>query len=137
MIPSTLARDCSRDVTHILNYVFAVLPDNSTLTFPWNGCYRINGTLRISGKNGLTVDGRNSSFKAMTDGSELPAREARTRAQFLVHKSSNVTIKYVKAYGANIYAGLNDLALPVGSLIGASLIGFALAVVALRHTVKE
>jgi ABC-2 type transport system permease protein len=45
----------------------------------------------------------------------------------------------VEAYNGLLWrdAGLNDLALPVGSLVGASLISFALAVVALRHTVKE
>lgn len=44
----------------------------------------------------------------------------------------------VEAYNGLLWrdAGLNDLALPVGSLVGASIISFTLAVVALRHTVK-
>jgi hypothetical protein len=106
----SLPRDCSRDVTNALNYVFSLIPENSTLSFPANSCYRVNGTLKISGKRGLTVDGRNSRFVAMTDGRELPAREARTRDQFLVYKSTGITIKNAIAQGANIYAGLNDKA---------------------------
>jgi hypothetical protein len=109
-IPSTVARDCSVDVTAVLNSLIGTLPDNSTLSFPANGCYQIDGTIRISGKHGLTLNGNNSSFRAMTSGAELPAKQARTRDLFLVINSTNVTITNAIAYGANPYAGLSDSA---------------------------
>jgi hypothetical protein len=109
-IPTTVARDCSVDVTTVLNSAIAALPDNAMLTFPANGCYQIDGTITISGKHGLTVNGNNSSFRAMTSGAELPAKQARTRDQFLVINSSNITIANAIAYGANPYAGLSDRA---------------------------
>jgi hypothetical protein len=109
-VPTTIAHDCSRDVTAALNGIIASLPSNSTLKFAANGCYRIDGTIRISGEHGLTIDGGNSHFRAMTDGSELPAKEARTRDQFIVINSSNITIKNAIAYGANPHAGMSDSA---------------------------
>jgi hypothetical protein len=109
-VPKTVTRDCSRDVTSALNSRIASLPEKSTLTFPANGCYRIDGTIAISDKHSLTIDGGNSRFKAMTDGSALPPKEARTRDQFLVRRSSNITIKNAIAYGANPHAGSDDRA---------------------------
>ncbi len=109
-MPTSVTRDCSRDVTAVLNYVIGYLPDNSILKFPANGCYRIDGTIRISGKHGLTLDGGNSRFRAMTNGSELPAKEARTRDQFIVMNSSNVTIENASAVGDNPHAGMSDSA---------------------------
>jgi hypothetical protein len=97
-------------VTAALNFTIAALPNNATLKFPANGCYRIDGTIRISGKHALTIDGGNSRFKAMTDGSELPAKQARVRDQFIVINSSNITIKNAIVYGANAHAGLSESA---------------------------
>jgi hypothetical protein len=109
-VPTTVARDCSHDVTAVLNNVIAKLADNSKLTFPPNGCYQVDGTITISGKRGLTVDAGNSSFRAMTNGSELPPKQARTRDQFLIQNSTNVTITNAIAYGDNPHAGLSESA---------------------------
>ncbi len=110
VMPTTVPHDCSVDVTAILNYVIGALPDNTMLSFPANGCYQIDGTVRISGKHGLTLNANNSTFRAMTNGSELPAKQARTRDQFLVINSTNVTITNAIAYGDNPHAGLSDSA---------------------------
>jgi hypothetical protein len=106
----TSARDCSRDVTNILNAALARVPNNSNLALPANGCYRINGTITIRNKKNVTIDAHNSRFMAMTNGREFEDRVTRTRSQFRVIESTNITIKNAIVYGNNRYAGLNDLA---------------------------
>ncbi len=109
-VPTTVTRDCSRDVTGVLNQVIAKLPTNSLLKFPSNGCYQVDGTININNKHGLILDGGDSSFRAMTSGLALPRLEARSRDQFRVSGSNNVTIRNAVAYGANPHAGMGDAA---------------------------
>ena len=47
-VPTTIPRDCSRDVTAELNALVASAPDDATLQFPSQGCYQIDGTIDIS-----------------------------------------------------------------------------------------
>ena len=51
--PSSIAHDCSVDVTQPLLSWIASVPDNSTLSFASAGCYRIEGTLEIRGRDEL------------------------------------------------------------------------------------
>jgi hypothetical protein len=63
-VPSGIARDCSRDVTaEILSWIASV-PNGSTLTFGAGGCYRIEGTLELRGRSGLTFDGNGAAFRS-------------------------------------------------------------------------
>lgn len=110
-IPTSIAADCSRDVTAELTGWFASVPDNSTLTFAPNGCYRVDGTLAIVNRAGLTFEGNNSTFRAVTDGTELvnPTR-IRTRSMWNFAASRNLTVRNVTVIGANPHAGRGDLA---------------------------
>jgi IPT/TIG domain len=64
-IPATIAGDCSVDVTSpILNWIASV-PNGSTLSFDPSGCYRIEGTLEIQGRSGLTLEGNGALFRSL------------------------------------------------------------------------
>jgi hypothetical protein len=69
-IPAAIASDCSGDVTSsILNWIGSV-PNGSTLSFGQGACYRIEGTLQLQGRSGLTLEGNGAlfrSFSAPTD----------------------------------------------------------------------
>lgn len=110
-IPTSIAADCSRDVTGELAGWFASVPDHSTLTFVANGCYRVDGTLVVDRRTALTFEGNHSTFRAMTDGTELVnTRRIRTRNMWTFIRSHNLTIRNVVVVGANPHAGRGDLA---------------------------
>lgn len=110
-IPATIVADCSRDVTAELTDWFASVPDGSTLTFAADGCYRVDGTLVIDRRTGLTFEGNHATFRAMTDGSErLDPRRIRTRNLWTFTRSSNLTVRNVVVIGANPHAGRGELA---------------------------
>src|SRR5438874_13361168 len=66
--PGSIASDCSRDVTQQLLSWIASVPDHSTLSFASGGCYRIDGTLELTDRDGLTFEGNNATFRASTTG---------------------------------------------------------------------
>jgi hypothetical protein len=59
-VPSRVVHNCSRDVTRALTKFFASVPDGSTVRLPNNGCFRVDQTVTIQGKSGLTIEGRGS-----------------------------------------------------------------------------
>jgi len=63
-VPSSVPSGCSTDATsQILSWIASV-PNNSTLLFGANACYRIEGTLELRNRN-LTFDGNGSTFKSL------------------------------------------------------------------------
>jgi hypothetical protein len=63
-IPAAIVNDCSIDVTQsILSWIGSV-PDGSTLSFDAGACYRIEGTLQLQGRSGLTLDGNGAVFRS-------------------------------------------------------------------------
>ena len=63
-VPSTVAKDCSTDVTAQLLTWIASTPNGSTLQFAPGACYRIEGTLEMRGRSGLTFDGNGATFRS-------------------------------------------------------------------------
>jgi hypothetical protein len=113
--PAAVPADCSRDVTGELVAWMESVPDGSTIAFPAGGCYRVDGTLRLRFRNNLTIDGNGSTFKAFTDGRELPPSEARTRSMWAFWRGSNLTLRETIVVGANPRPGLHPEAY-VGAL---------------------
>lgn len=109
-VPATIAGDCSRDVTAELSAWIASVPNGSTLQFGTNACYRVDGTLKIQYRHGLTFEGNGATFRAFTSGRELPAGEARTRSMFNFWRGSNLTVRNTIVRGANPNAGTGDFA---------------------------
>jgi hypothetical protein len=96
--PLSIRSDCSRDVTADLLRWIASVPDNSTLTFNRGGCYRIDGSLRIQDRWGLTFQGNGARFKAGTDGDVA-------RRHFWFLGGGNLAIRNLVVVGANPHAG--------------------------------
>src|SRR5215203_5657903 len=63
LVPATLASNCSVDVTAALLKWIGSIPDNSILTFGAAKCYRIDGTVELSNRSGLILQGNGSTFK--------------------------------------------------------------------------
>jgi hypothetical protein len=109
-VPASIPSDCSRDVTAPLLAWIASVPDSSTLRFAPGGCYRVDRTLTIKFRNGLTLDGQGATFRAFTSGRELPPAQARTRSMFNFWRGSNITVRNTIVRGANPNAGMSDFA---------------------------
>ena len=109
--PAAIPADCSRDVTADLTAWFASVPDNSVLSFASNGCYRVDGTLVVAHRSGLTFEGNNATFRQVTDGSELlNYKKVRTRNVWTFATSTNLVVRDLTTVGANPHAGRGDLA---------------------------
>jgi hypothetical protein len=67
-VPTSVASDCSRDVTGQLRSWLRSLPAGSTAQLSPSGCYRVDGTIELQGRNGLAIDGRSATLRAMTEG---------------------------------------------------------------------
>ena len=102
-MPTTIAADCSRDVTHDLLHWIDGASDGSTLTFGKNACYRIDGTLLVDHRHDLTFDGNGATLKAGTDGD-------RDRVHLLFLGGGGITIRDLTVKGANAKAGPTDAA---------------------------
>jgi hypothetical protein len=100
-IPSSIAHNCSKDVTAKINAWIAAAPANATLTFVPNGCYRVDGKLLVRHKSGLTIDGKNATFRAYTSGRELPPSQARTRSMWNFWRGDRLTVRNIKVIGPN------------------------------------
>jgi hypothetical protein len=108
--PASIPADCSRDVTAALAAWIASVPDGWTLRFGANACYRVDRTLQVQNRHGLTLDGNGATFRAMTDGRELAPTQARARSMFNFWRGSDLTVRNVIVRGANPNAGTGDLA---------------------------
>lgn len=67
-VPASIVSDCSTDVTTALGHWIASVPNRSTLRLRRDGCYRIDGTLTVAGREHLTLDGRGATLQAKTPG---------------------------------------------------------------------
>jgi chitodextrinase len=67
-IPASIAADCSKDVTAELQSWINSVANGSTLVFGTGACYRLEGTLLMQGRSGLTFDGKGSTLRASTVG---------------------------------------------------------------------
>lgn len=100
--PVSIAKDCSVDVTAPLLTWIASVPDGSTLSFPSNGCYRIEGTLAIKGRANLVFDGNGATFRAFTAAGKV------RNHWWIGDGSRNITLRDMVIRGPNPHAGSND-----------------------------
>jgi hypothetical protein len=97
-VPSTIAADCTADVTKVLNAWMASVADGSTLRFAAGACYRVDGTLTLQDRHDLTLDGNGASFAA----SRVPPTSPKiTRQMWSVVGGSGITIRNMEARGTN------------------------------------
>lgn len=68
-IPDSIDATGTDDVTDDLLAFLVAQPNNSTINFPVDGIYRVEGTLKIDAKYNWTIEGNGSQIIATTDGS--------------------------------------------------------------------
>ncbi len=106
-VPGTVNDTCATDDTASLLAWFAQVPDGSTLQFGAGKCYRIEGTLELTGRNGLTFNGGGSTFRsldAMTTGSSTDDQ----RAMWRIDNSTGITMTNMTLWGAYTHGGTLD-----------------------------
>jgi hypothetical protein len=97
-VPASVASDCSADVTPALSKWISSVPDNSTLTLGKSACYQVDGSLAITNRRNLLLEGNGATLKATTRGT-------RTRIHFGIDNSENIIVRNLIVNGANLRAG--------------------------------
>lgn len=93
--PGGIAADCSTDVTDSLTRWVNSLPDGSSILFASNGCYLVNGSITVSNKAGLVIDGNGSTFKA----TRPVASPEMNRAQWHANYGRDLTFRNMTLVG--------------------------------------
>jgi hypothetical protein len=100
-IPASIAGDCSVDVTQpIVNWVASV-PNNSILSFGSDACYRLEGTLELEGRSGLTFDGNGATFRSFN-----PPTSHRSIWRLI--DSSSIVFRNMTLKGSYAKGGVHD-----------------------------
>lgn len=99
--PATIAANCSRPVDAEIRAWLATVPDNAVARFAANGCYGQDGTIMLSDRTALTVDGNGSTFQTLTTG-DIGRRNWRLEG------GSGITVKNMTVRGANPRAGITE-----------------------------
>ena len=115
--PSSISSDCSRDVSADINNWIKSVPNDSLLQFTANGCYKIEGSLALVERNGLTIQGQGATFKSETNGTTASQIEGhpdrlwpRQRAHWFIKNSSNIVLSHFNVDGPNADAGPTNAA---------------------------
>lgn len=99
-VPERIVDDCSRDVTRDLLAWFARVPNGGELHFQPGACYRIDGSLAVEDRWGLTFDGHGAVFWAKSDG-------GRDRRLWWLRGGGDLTLRDLTVRGANPKAGVS------------------------------
>ena len=103
-VPSGIAGDCSVDVTQSITNWIASVPNNSVLSFGSGACYRIEGTLQLSNRSGLDLEGNGATFRALT-------APTGSRAVWRIIDSTNVDLHDMTLNGDYAYGGTHNSSL--------------------------
>jgi hypothetical protein len=106
--PASISDNCSKDVTGLLNFWFAILPRDATVNLPRNACYLVSNSssslLTIQNTFGLTINGNGTMFKQNTYNSVGdPQSPVLTIGGNIALSINNVTM-----FGSSSNGGWND-----------------------------
>lgn len=96
VVPTSIAADCSDDVTAELNAWLASVPDGSTAVLGENGCYRVEGTVLLAGREGFTLDGNGATLRALDD-----TTAASSRRHVTIDGGSDIVVHDLAVVGTN------------------------------------
>lgn len=97
-----IAADCSVDVTAQINAYIKGQVDGATITFPSNGCYRIDASIQIIDRRGIAINGNGSTFKQVA----VPAAKAGV-PQWRILGGSDITLSNMTVQGVNTRASFD------------------------------
>ena len=107
-MPGSVAHDGSRDVSLLLQAVLDSVPDGGCLRLRPDGRYRMNGTLRIAGRNDFTLDGNGAVLFTDQQPRVLPEVKSK-RPHVQVVAGMNVTIENLAIDGPNHSGKYRDI----------------------------
>jgi hypothetical protein len=110
LVPATIASDCSADATAALLKWIVSIPDNSILSFAPAKCYRIDGTLELRNRIGLTFQGNGATFRSFTPMVTGNVADDQ-RAMFRVIASSAISFENMAIVGSYTHGGTLDKSL--------------------------
>jgi hypothetical protein len=93
-VPKKIPDNCSVPVEDRIMAWLATVPDGSTVQFGPGGCYGQDGTITLSGRSGLVIDGQGSEFRALTPGDA-------GRANWRFAGGANLTVQNMAVRGTN------------------------------------
>jgi hypothetical protein len=103
-VPVDIDGTCSSDVSQSLLTWIKAIPDNSVVSFASGACYRIEETLEITDRHGLTFEGNGATFEATTPGDGH-------RPQWRLIQGSNLTLRDMTIDGGDAQGGTFNAAL--------------------------
>jgi hypothetical protein len=95
-VPTSIAGDCSIDVTSALQSWIGSVPNGSALSFGTNACYRIEGTLQVSNRTGLDFEGNGSTFESFNAPTDARPVWQAWQSSALIFRSMNVVGSYAR-----------------------------------------
>ena len=93
-VPANIPGDCSAPVENEIMAWLASVPDGSEVQFGREQCYGQDGTITLTGRNDLVIDGQGSEFRALTLGGDH-----RSNWQFV--GGSNLTVRDMAVRGSD------------------------------------
>ncbi len=99
-IPSSIPADCSRDASADLNTWIASVPDNATLVFGTNACYRTERPIMMVNRVGLTFLGNGALFRRF-DVSPPDLQFPHGNRHFHFSRGRNITVRNLRIQGIN------------------------------------
>lgn len=100
-VPRSIDASGGTDVTEELARFLSSVPHGTTVEFPRDGRYRIEGRVEVADQRDLTIEGNGSLLFATETGGE-------ERRHVSFRDSANITIRGLKVKGANPNAGTGD-----------------------------
>jgi hypothetical protein len=88
------AENCSAPVEDEIMAWLATVPDGNTAQFAPDSCYGQDGTIALSSRSGLIIDGRGSEFRALTQGGSH-------RANWRFIGGANLSVQNMAVRGSN------------------------------------
>jgi hypothetical protein len=93
-VPKKIPSDCSVPVEDEIMAWLATVPNGNTVQFAPGGCYGQDGTITLSGRRDLVIDGRGAQFRAITAGGP-------TRANWRFSGGANLSVQNIAVWGSN------------------------------------
>jgi hypothetical protein len=93
-VPTKIPDNCSVPVEAKIMAWLATVPDGSTVQFGPGRCYGQDGTITLTGRSGLVIDGQGSEFRALTPGTSQ-------RANWRLVRGGNLTLANMAVRGSN------------------------------------
>src|SRR5215211_1068838 len=93
-VPNEIPDDCAVPVEDEIMAWLATVPDGNTAQFAAGGCYGQDGTIIVSGRSDLVIDGQGSEFRALTPGDSH-------RANWRFVGGANLSVQNIAVRGTN------------------------------------